>query len=70
MALAKCVFCGIEQEDFKGTYFIRNDGLVHYYCSSKCYKNHLGLRRDKKRVRWTEAHMALKSAEKSARDKE
>jgi len=55
MTIAKCVFCGKEQEDYKGTYFVKNDGSVLYFSSSKCLKNHLKLRRDKRRVRWTEA---------------
>ncbi len=60
MATAKCVFCGKEQEDFKGHYLIKNDGSVNYYCSSKCTKSHLKLKRDKKRVRWTEAFYKMK----------
>jgi len=41
MTQAKCVFCGVEQEDFKGTYLMKNDGSSNYYSSSKCMKNHL-----------------------------
>ena len=40
MAVGKCVFCGCEQEDHKGTYLIKNDGTINYYCSNKCEKNH------------------------------
>lgn len=56
MALAKCVFCGREEDDFKGVYLIKNEGLTVYFCSSKCFKNANKLKRDKKKVRWTEAH--------------
>ena len=55
MALAKCIFCGKEGEDFYGTYLIKNDGTMNYYCSSKCNKNHLKLGRDKRRLKWTTA---------------
>ncbi len=55
MSLAKCIFCGCEQEDFRGTYLIKNEGSVVYYCSSKCKKNHLKLGRDKRKIRWAEA---------------
>ena len=59
MAIAKCVFCGKEQEDYRGTYLVKNDGTVLYFSSSKCMKNHLKLKRDKRKVRWTEAfHIA------------
>lgn len=53
MTIAKCVFCGKEEEDYKGVYLIKNEGSVNYYCSSKCKKNHVGLRRDRRKVRWT-----------------
>mgnify|MGYP001559420665 CR=1 FL=1 len=55
MVKAKCVFCGIEQEDYKGMYLIKNDGTIIYFSSSKCVKNHLKLKRDKRKVGWTEA---------------
>jgi len=55
MAVAKCAFCGKEQEDYKGVYYIKNDGTVLYFSSGKCLKNHLKLKRDKRKVRWTEA---------------
>jgi len=55
MPVAKCVFCGCEQDDYLGTYLIRNEGSVVYYCSSKCRKNHIKLGRDKRKMKWTEA---------------
>jgi large subunit ribosomal protein L24e len=55
MALAKCFFCGCEQEDFYGTYLIKNDGTMPYYCSQKCIKNNLKLGRDKRKLKWTAA---------------
>lgn len=70
MALAKCVYCGVEQEDYLGTYLIKNDGTNNYYCSSKCKKNHLKLGRDKRRMKWTSAfresqHKRLESEKKA-----
>lgn len=53
MTLARCVFCGKEYEDFTGTYLIKNDGTMNYYCSLKCRKNHLKLGRDKRKLKWT-----------------
>lgn len=55
MATAKCVYCGVEQEDHKGTYLMKNDGSVNYYSSGKCMKGQLKLGRDKRKVRWAEA---------------
>ncbi len=57
--MAKCIFCGKEQADYKGVFLIKNDGIVVYYCSSKCRKNHLKLGRDRRKLKWTEAfHLA------------
>ena len=53
--MAKCVFCGTEQESFLGTYLMKNDGTSSYYCSRKCIKNHLVLKRDRRKIKWTEA---------------
>jgi len=69
MAMAKCTFCGKEQEDFRGTYFIKNDGTVLYFSSSKCMKNHLKLKRDKRKIRWTEAFHVQRN-KKLAKEKE
>ena len=70
MAVSKCVFCGKEQEDYKGFYFIKNDGSVNYYSSGKCFKNHVKLRRDKRKVRWTEAfHVTREKRKKKAAGK-
>jgi large subunit ribosomal protein L24e len=69
MALVKCAFCGVEQEDFKGTYFVKNDGAVLYFSSSKCMKNHLKLKRDKRKIRWTEAFHVTRN-KRMAKEKE
>jgi large subunit ribosomal protein L24e len=53
--MTKCVFCGKEEHEFKGTNIVGNDGVVRYYCSSKCIKNSKKLKRDKRKVRWAEA---------------
>ncbi|NCO11835.1 50S ribosomal protein L24e [Candidatus Pacearchaeota archaeon CG_4_9_14_0_2_um_filter_39_13] len=53
--MAKCVFCGREQDDYKGTFLMKNDGTINYYCSNKCQKNHLKLKRDRRKIKWTEA---------------
>jgi large subunit ribosomal protein L24e len=54
--MVKCVFCGKENDYFKGLHLVGNDGVVRYYCSSKCRKNALKLKRDKRKMKWTEAY--------------
>jgi len=67
--MAKCIFCGKEQDDFKGAFLMKNDGTVNYYCSGKCQKNHLKLKRDKRKVRWTEAFHLVR-AKRLSKEKE
>ena len=53
--MTKCTFCGKEENSYKGVHLIRNTGTMSYFCSSKCRKNALKLKRDKRKVRWTDA---------------
>ncbi len=48
----KCSFCNENIEAGTGKMFVRNDGKVFYFCSSKCEKNMLKLRREPKDVKW------------------
>lgn len=48
----KCSFCSEEIEKGTGKMFVRNDGKLFYFCSSKCEKNMLKLRREPKNVKW------------------
>jgi len=48
----KCSFCSEDIEPGTGVMFIRNDGKVLFFCSSKCEKNVLKLRREPKDIKW------------------
>ncbi len=48
----KCSFCKREIEPGTGKMFVRNDGKVLYFCSSKCEKNMLELGRKPRKVKW------------------
>ncbi len=48
----KCSFCKREIEPGTGKMFVRNDGKVLYFCSSKCEKNMLELGRNPRKVKW------------------
>lgn len=73
MAQVRCVFCGKEYDDFTGTYLIKNDGTMNFYCSLKCRKNHLKLGRDRRKLKWTNAFYESRekryAAEKKAQEK-
>ena len=53
--MVKCTFCGKEQNEHKGTHLIKNDGTISYFCSNKCSVNATKLKRDKRKIRWTDA---------------
>jgi large subunit ribosomal protein L24e len=48
----KCSFCNSDLEAGTGKMFVKNDGKVLYFCSNKCEKNMIKLRRDPKKVKW------------------
>lgn len=60
LKMTKCNFCGKEEYAFKGVNLLKNDGSIAYFCSSKCRLNALKLKRDKRRVGWTEAYREKK----------
>lgn len=49
-----CTFCGQEIEPGTGRMFIKRDGVVYQFCTSKCFKNLVELKRIPRRTTWTE----------------
>ena len=49
-----CTFCGGPVEPGTGKMYVKKDGSVMYFCSSKCQNNHQ-LGRVPRRVEWTVA---------------
>ena len=52
--MAKCSFCGNEIEKGTGKKYIKIDGKILYFCSMKCEKNMLKLKRKSRNLKWTE----------------
>lgn len=50
----KCGFCGKEFPPGTGMMYVRNDGSILWFCSGKCRKNSLKLKRDSRKLKWTE----------------
>jgi len=50
--MPRCSFCKQNYEFPRGLTYILNDGNILYFCSSKCRRNQLKLKRDNKRVNW------------------
>jgi large subunit ribosomal protein L24e len=49
-----CTFCGATLEPGTGKMFVKKDGTIFYFCSSKCENNHR-IGRVPRRVEWTKA---------------
>src|SRR5437899_750381 len=56
-----CSFCGNEIEPGTGKMFVRRDGTVFVFCSSKCERNLIDLGRVPRTVRWTRAAIQAKA---------
>jgi len=54
----KCSFCGQRVEPGTGLVFVRNDGSMRWFCSSKCRKNSIKLRRNPRKVKWVIKHVS------------
>lgn len=47
-----CSFCNREIEPGTGKMFVKRDGTIFHFCSSKCEKNMLKLGRLPRKVKW------------------
>jgi len=52
----KCTFCGKNIKKGTGKIYVKKDGKIFYFCSSKCEKNMIKLGRKPVNVGWTEKH--------------
>lgn len=51
--MAKCSFCKEDIEKGTGKIFVKKDGKVLNFCSRKCEKNMLKLKRKPANLKWT-----------------
>ncbi len=51
--MAKCSFCGKSIQQGTGKMFVKNDGKILWFCSKKCEKNLLKLKRKPLKIKWT-----------------
>jgi large subunit ribosomal protein L24e len=56
MEMHICSFCGEEIEVGTGKMYVRRDGRVLYFCSGKCEKNMLKLKRNPRKLKWTKRY--------------
>jgi len=60
--MAKCTFCGETMEQGTGKMYVKTDGKIYYFCSSKCEKNMLKLGRKPITTRWSKRFTKYKEA--------
>ena len=58
--MAKCSFCGKNIERGTGKLLAKNDSSILYFCTNKCEKNMLKLKRNPRDIKWTDAYRKLK----------
>ena len=47
-----CSFWHKEIEEGTGKMYVKKDGTIYFFCSSKCEKNMIGLGRVPRKVKW------------------
>ncbi|MEM1537502.1 MAG: 50S ribosomal protein L24e [Candidatus Nezhaarchaeales archaeon] len=50
--MVRCSFCGRDIARGTGIMYVKRDGTILYFCSSKCRKNQLKLGRTPHKVTW------------------
>ena len=58
----ECSFCKTQIEKGKGIIFAKANGTIYYFCSSKCKKNLLNLKRKPRKIKWTKAYVKGKTS--------
>ena len=54
--MSNCSFCGESIEKGTGKIFVFNSGKILNFCSQKCEKNMLKLKRKAHRLKWTKEY--------------
>ena len=52
-----CSFCDHTVAKGSGTMLAKNDGTILWFCGGKCKKNALVLKRDPRKLKWTNKYV-------------
>ncbi|EWG07212.1 MAG: 50S ribosomal protein L24 [Candidatus Aramenus sulfurataquae] len=55
-----CSFCGATIVPGTGIMYVKNDGAILWFCSSKCRKYMLKYHKDAKRLKWTTSYSRVR----------
>ena len=71
----ECSFCGNAVSPGTGFLFVRKTGQVYSFCSRKCERNQIRLKRQPRKTRWTNdfaktkaANLAIRKHEQAAKE--
>ncbi|MCK4589080.1 MAG: 50S ribosomal protein L24e [Nanoarchaeota archaeon] len=62
--MVRCSFCENVIKPATGKMYVKKDGKILYFCTNKCEKNMLKLKRKPSAQRWTKAAAAKKGGKK------
>ena len=54
-----CSFCGKDIEPGTGRMYVRKDATVYQFCTTKCYKNMVQLKRVPRYTRWSKKYQKV-----------
>ncbi len=55
--MVNCSFCGNEIERGTGKIYVKLDGKILNFCSMKCEKNQIKLKRKARKQKWTKKYV-------------
>jgi len=67
--MAECSFCGEKLKPGTGFLFVKKDGTALFFCSRKCEKNLLVLKRKPSATKWTGSYQDAKKGSKAGKKK-
>ena len=67
--MAECSFCGEKIKPGTGFLYVKKDGTAFFFCSRKCEKNLLKLKRKPIATKWTNAYIHAKELSKAGSTK-
>ena len=65
--MPECSFCGERIKPGTGLLFVKRDGTAFFFCSRKCEKNLLVLKRKPIATKWTKTHRLAREAAKQGK---
>ncbi len=62
--MVNCDFCGKNINMGTGKMYVQKDGKILRFCSNKCEKNRIVLKRKARETKWTEEYQQVKKGVK------